>query len=245
MADAENNLNLQPEAPAQEAEKTFSQDEVNSLIGRNKQEERERVRRQLEEEHQRKLRDMQAQYEQKTFQERENDSNMANAADFSQVDRRVQDLLDQREREAQERAKQQEFDNELQTVVGGYEERLKEAKALDPDIEQALKPFNPGAFPNLVVAVHNLPKGMLAIKSLMQDPKLFKDVNDMAMTDTGMAQQWLSKIVQDMESQKENIDAAGNMPPPPLDQPNPSNVNNGDSENASISQVRSLDWLRG
>jgi hypothetical protein len=238
----EQNLQAEEIQQAQaQPEKTFSQDEVNSLIGRTKAEAKERERRRAEQEYLEKLRAVEQQQEQQKQQEVADDSYASDEGSISQIKQQVVEELRAEEQKKQRQAQlQQIVDGFTQTVNKGRDSYGEEAWT------EATKAFNPAAFPELVYYIQRLPNGHDVLKEIAENPNQLVTLNSLAkLPDDAMIDREINRLAESVKQRQEKVlQEKENNVQAPLDSLQPSRVS-GSNGDMSVGELRSQPWLRG
>ena len=221
------------------SEKTFTQADVNALVGREKQIAAQRARQEVEREHQQRAaqehQQMQMQAQQ---QEQQRQSNGPSEADADAIYQQVQERFN---REMQDRQFQQEMTN----VANSYHAKMDYGRKAYGDFDEITKDFDPTAFPQLVYLVSGLENAGDIIYDLSKNPSKLATLDSLAQRSPRMAQAELGRLSQSI-SQNSNAkqEADQYSTQAPLNPLQPSRVS-GSNGKMSVNDLRSQPWLKG
>ena len=212
-------------------EKTFTQDEVNRLIGREKENAALRAKREAEEQYQRELETL-----------RQNQT-AKNEAEGRQVD--ADTVYQQVQEKFNQEMERKRLEEEMSNVANSYLTKMAQGRERYEDFEDVTKQFDPQRFPQLVYLVAGLDNASDVVYELAKNPSKLVTINTLAKEDPKFAQHELVKLASSIQAnQKAQADAEGQQANAPLDRLQPSRVS-GSNGKMTISDLRNQPWLRG
>lgn len=220
------------------SEKTFSQADVNALIGREKQIAAQKARQEVEREYQQKAMQGQQQAQMQGQQEQQPMSSGPSQAEADAIYQQVQERFN---REMQDRQFQQEMTN----VANAYHSKMDYGRKAYDDFDEITKDFDPTAFPQLVYLVSGLENAGDIIYDLSKNPSKLATLDALAQRSPRMAQAELGRLSNSI-SQNSNArqEADQYSTQAPLNPLQPSRVS-GSNGKMSVNDLRSQPWLRG
>lgn len=222
------------------SEKTFSQADVNALIGREKQIAAQRARQEVEREYQQRAEQANAQ-KQMQSQQQEQQGMPQQGPSQAEADAIYQQVQERFNREMQDRQFQQEMTN----VANAYHSKMDYGRKAYEDFDEITKDFDPTAFPQLVYLVSGLENAGDIIYDLSKNPSKLATLDALAQRSPRMAQAELGRLSNSI-SQNSNArqEADQYSTQAPLNPLQPSRVS-GSNGKMSVNDLRSQPWLKG
>jgi hypothetical protein len=217
-----------------EPQKTFTQDEVNKLIGREKAKAAEHATRATEE----RLSARQAESANAGMQQ---ESRMTPPPNQVSADQITQQVMQQLQKDFQEK----QLKSQMEQVANNYLSKVADAKKNYQDFDDITKDFDPTAFPQLTFLLSGIENGGDVLYDLSKNPGKLANIDLLAQRSPRMAQSQLQSLSKSISDNKQaQSEAQGQQIPDPLDRLSPTRVlsNNG---KMSISEMRKQPWLRG
>lgn len=229
-----------PEMQQQPEERTFSQADVNALVGREKQAAAARARQEVEREYQQRAEQAQMQNMQMQGQQQQQGAPNHGPSE-AEADAIYQQVQERFNREMQERQFQQEMTN----VANSYHSKMDHGRKGYSDFDEVTKDFDPTAFPQLVYLVSGLENAGDIIYDLSKNPSKLATLDALAQRSPRMAQAELGRLSSSI-SQNANARQEAEMNPTqaPLNPLQPSRVS-GSNGKMTVSDLRNQPWLRG
>jgi hypothetical protein len=208
----------------------LSQDQVNKIVAREKQNAAERARRETEERYQAELSALrQAQEQRNSSVSREVDS-----------DAIKQQVLEQLKSEFEERNQRQQ----MEQVATNYLSNVAKAEAGYGDFKEVTQNFDPTAFPQLTFLLSGMPDAGDVLYELSKNPEKLVVLDNLSQRSPRFAQAELLKLSKSIKDNKEALAQAQNQSvAQPLDRLNPSRIS-GTNGKMTISDLRSQPWMR-
>lgn len=225
--------------PPMQQQKMLSQDEVNSLVAREKQNAAARARQEVEREYQQKA--MQAQQQQQMQSQQQEQQRMSQGPSEADADAIYQQVQERFNKEMQERQFQQEMTN----VANSYHAKMDYSRKSYDDFDDITKDFEPTAFPQLVYLVSGLENAGDIIYDLSKNPQKLVTLDTLAQRSPRQAQAELLKLSQSI-SQNSNArtEADQYSTSAPLNPLQPSRVS-GSNGKLTVRDLRDMPWLKG
>lgn len=212
-------------------EKTFTQDEVNRLIGREKQEAAQRAKREAEEQYMRELEQTRATQQQNVEQ---GDRQVDADAMYQQVQEKFNQEMERKR-----------LEEEMTGVANNFLTKMAQGRERFEDFDKVTEKLNPQKFPQLVYLVAGLDNTAEVMYELVKNPSKFVTINSLAKEDPKFAQAELQSLSASIKSnQQAQSEAEGQQANAPLDRLQPSRVA-GSNGKMTIGDLRSQPWLRG
>jgi hypothetical protein len=223
------------DAPVAEP-KMLSQEQVNNIVKQVKRDTAEKARREYES----KLQAMQSSSAQPASEAQQSPVN------HDDLGRLVEERLAKIAQEYQEKARQQEYEAELQRIANTYADKMAVGKDLFPDFEEAMSDIDPADFydvmglaselDNTPEVMYELAKNLSKLEYIDRLAKRPSNGRKLAMKEL----ERLSKsIAANQEAKEEHV-----MTNPPLSKPKPSQVGT-EKPMTSVRDFKSASWLRG
>lgn len=216
--------------PSEKVE-TFSQDDLQRIVKREKAEVAERVRRELEAAHRDELEKIRLGQTQQ----------LGGVKDTNNVDveKIKQDVLSQFE--AQMAAKEQDLakqqhDAEMRRIADSYFSKIKAGKDRYSDFDEIVGDFEHKAFPQLVWAVSGMDNAADILYELNKNPDKLERIDYWLNKQPQRGIDMLNKLSQSIAQVRQASDEY-QPTPPPLDQIRPSNVGM-DSRNPTLEDLK-------
>lgn len=218
-----------------DAEKTFTQSELNNIVQHRVAKAAEAAKRQAEEVHRRELENIQAQSQQHQAARNENVSRETDAdALYQQVVERLQS-----------EAQKQQVEREMNNIANSYLTKMQKGKEGYQDFEDVTKGFDPTAYPQLVYLVAGMDNAADVIYDLSKNPMKLAALDNLAMKMPHQARAELERLSGSIAQNKQALtDAESQQVAAPLDRLQPSRVS-GSNGKMSISDLRNQPHLRG
>lgn len=211
--------------------RVFSQDEVNRLIGREKEQAALRARKEAEEEYARQL-EATNQSQQKRNEE------VPRQVDADAIYQQVQERFNQE-------MQQKQLEQEINAVANNYLTKMANGKTAYSDFDEVTQGFDPQSFPQLVYLVSGLDNAADVVYELAKNPSKLVTINSLAKEAPKMAQSELVKIATSIKANQEaKAEAGSQQANAPLDRLQPSRVS-GSNGKMTISDLRNQSWLKG
>ena len=216
------------------AEKMLTQDQVNKIVQREKENASVKARREVEQEYQQKM----EQAKQIPMQQAAQNENVSREVDADAIYQQVQERINAE-------MQQKQFETEMSGVANSYLSKVDAARGSYEDFDAITAKFDASKFPQLVYLVSGLENGGSVIYDLAKNPTKLAAISVLAKEAPEMALQELQSLAQSISLNKEAVASAGNFESePPLDRLNPSRVSGSNGEQ-SVNDLRSMPWLRG
>lgn len=237
--DEQNLVSGAPPEMHQPEERTFSQADVNALVGREKQAAAARARQEVEREYQQRAEQANAQKQMQSQQQEQ--QAMSHGPSQAEADALYQQVQERFNREMQERQFQQEMTN----VANAYHSKMDNGRKGYSDFDEVTKDFDPTAFPQLVYLVSGLENAGDIIYDLSKNPSKLATLDALAQRSPRMAQAELGRLSQSIsQNSQARQDAEQNPINAPLNPLQPSRVS-GSNGKMTVSDLRNQPWLRG
>lgn len=203
-------------------EKQIPQSQVNSLIGRAKQQAYEKAMREAEQKYQSPAQ-----------------RNEPQEIDYDRIYKQVEE----RARNEREEAQQQQY---LQDVASKFLEGEKKAKAELSDFDEITRDAREDIekFSETVILLSQFPESGHMFYELARNPEKLAYIDNLAKKSPRLAHkalQKLNKSIVDNKSVYNNSDEIMQ----PLDRPTPSKISSSSEKSSNIRDLRGADWLRG
>lgn len=230
-----------PSEMQQPEERTFSQADVNALVGREKQAAAARARQEVEREYQQRAEQSQMQQQQQMQSQAGQQGMPSSGPSQAEADALYQQVQERFNREMQERQFQQEMTN----VANAYHSKMDTGRNAYSDFDEVTKEFDPTAFPQLVYLVSGLENAGDIIYDLSKNPSKLATLDALAQRSPRMAQAELGRLSQSI-SQNSNArqEADQYSTQAPLNPLQPSRVS-GSNGQMTVKDLRNQPWLRG
>ena len=227
----ENQVTENVEPLETEQEKLLSQSQVNKIVQREKEQAASRARREADDQHQREIESLRANQVQK-------DSQVSKQPD---VDAMYQQMQERFNREMQEQQQTQHMNQVAQSYLA---KMAQGRETYGEEFDEAMKDFDPTAFPQLVYLVANMDGASDIMYDLAKNPMKLAALDRLAEKNPRHAQSELTKLAASIVQNKQAQQEAGNQgTSAPLDRLNPSRVS-GSNGKLTISELRNQPWLR-
>ena len=225
----------QDQAPVeQQVEKMLTQDQVNKIVAREKENAATRTRREVEQEYQQKM----EQANQVREQQSSRNENVSREIDADAIYQQVQERINQE-------MQQKQFESEMSNVANNYLSKVDAARGSYEDFDAITSKFDASKFPQLVYLVSGLENGGSVIYDLAKNPTKLAAISVLAKEAPEMAFQELQSLAQSISLNKQAVDSAGEYETAaPLDRLSSSRVSGSNGEQ-SINDLRNMPWLRG
>jgi hypothetical protein len=218
-------VEVQELAPAPQ-ERTFTQEEVNSLVGRTRQEAAERTRRQMEAQIQKQA-------------EAEKQAHPENAQEIN-----AEALYQQMQERLHQELAQKQFEEKMTQVANDYYSKLDAGKDKYEDFEKVMGDFEEHNFPELVFLVSGLDNAADVMYELSKNPQKLATIDYLARRSEKKARAELNSLSQSITAnQQAKAEATAQTTNSPLDRLQPSRIS-GSSDGMSIRDLRSQPWLK-
>lgn len=218
------------ENPVQ-TEKRFTQEEVNRLIGREKEQAALRAKREMEEAYAKQL-------EQTNMAQKQRNEEAPRQVDADAIYQQVQERFNQE-------MQQKQLEAEMSNVAQNYLSKMAQGKERYEDFNDITQNFDPQSFPQLVYLVAGLENAADVVYELAKNPSKLVTVNTLAKEAPKLAHSELVKISTSIKNnQQAQADAGQQQANAPLDRLQPSRVS-GSNGKMTISDLRNQPWLRG
>lgn len=217
------------------ASKMLTQEQVNSLIGREKKEAAEKAQRAAEAKFQAELEALRAQQAPQSM----GGISQLNFEDlYSQIEQRFIEKAQQQQQQLEEQARQ----DELKKIADTYFEKMTDGVNTFDDFDEVMRDFKPAAFPEVVYLVSEMDNVPQIMYELAKNPSKLADVYSLAKADPNMAKRALKKLADSIslnEQAKEEYIPVN----PPLSKPKPSSVSTDKGYN-SVRDFKNASWLK-
>lgn len=215
-------------------EKLLTQEQVNKIVQREKENAALKARRELEQEYQARIQ-QQSQAQQQQAARNETVSRETDA------DAIYQEVTERLNKEMQ----QKQLEEQMQNVANNYLAKVDMARKQYDDFDAVTAKFDASRFPQLVYLVSGMDNGGAVIYDLAKNPSKLASISILAREAPELAQQELLSLSQSIALNKQAQDEASRYETQaPLDRLSPSRTSGSDG-NSSISDLRSQPWLRG
>ncbi len=236
--DEQNLVSGAPPEMQQPEERTFSQADVNALVGREKQAAAARARQEVEREYQQRAEQANAQKQMHSQQQEQ--QAMSHGPSQAEADAIYQQVQERFNREMQERQFQQEMTN----VANAYHSKMDYSRKGYSDFDEVTKDFDPTAFPQLVYLVSGLENAGDIIYDLSKNPSKLATLDALAQRSPRMAQAELGRLSSSIsQNSQARQEAEQNPTQAPLNPLQPSRVS-GSNGKMTVSDLRNQPWLR-
>ena len=226
-----------PEMQQPESPRTFSQDDVNALVGREKQMAAARARQEVEREYQQRAEQAQMQQQQMQAQQQE----APHAPSQMDADAIYQQVQERFNREMQDR----QFQEQMTNVANSYHSKMDVGRKAYGDFDEVTKDFDPTAFPQITYLVAGLENAGDIIYDLSKNPHKLATLDLLAQRSPQLAQAELRKLSQSISHNSDaRQDAEQNTTLAPLNPLQPSRVS-GSNGKMTVDDLRKQPWLRG
>ena len=219
------------------SQRTFTQDDVNALIGKEKQMAAARARQEVEREYQQRAEQAQMQQQQMQAQNPEEPRGPSQA----DADAMYQQVQERFNRDMQER----QFENDMTNMVQSYHAKMGHARQSYSDFDEVTKQFDPTQFPQLTFYISQMENAGDIIYDLSQNPNKIATLDLLAQRSPQLAQAELHKLSQSIaHNSNARNEAEGNTSLAPLNPLQPSRVS-GSNGKMTVNDLRNQPWLRG
>lgn len=227
----------QVETPLQEPvnqEKMLTQEQVNRIVQREKENATLKARREIEQEYQ-------ARAEQQSQTQQQQATRNESVSRETDTDAIYQEVTERLNKEMQ----QKQLEEQMQNVANNYLAKVDAARKQYDDFDAITAKFDASRFPQLVYLVSGMDNGGAVIYDLAKNPSKLASISILAREAPELAQQELLSLSQSIAVNKQAQEDAGKYETQaPLDRLSPSRIAGSDGSN-SISDLRSQPWLRG
>lgn len=218
------------ETPVQ-TEKTFTQEDVNRLIGREKEQAALRARREMEEAYAKQL-------EATSVAQKQRNEEVPRQVDADAIYQQVQERFNQE-------MERKQLEAEMSNVAQSYLSKMAQGRERYEDFESITQNFDPQSFPQLVYLVAGLDNAADVVYELAKNPSKLVTVNSLAKEAPKLAHSELVKLSTSIKTnQQAQAEANSQQANAPLDRLQPSRVS-GSNGKMTISDLRNQPWLRG
>ena len=230
------------QSPVQQ-EKLLSQSEVNTIVGREKQQAADKARREAEQQYLVQLQELQKQKELQTMNQQHETQMQSNATQSREVD--ADQIYQQVQERFNQEMQQKQLETEMSNVANNYLTKMGEGKGRYEDFEDVTKDFDPTAFPTLIYLVAGMDNAADVIYELAKNPSKLVTIDTLSQRAPKQAQAELLKLSASIaDNQKSASDANNQGVNEPLQRMQPSRLS-GSNGDMSIRDLRSQPWLRG
>lgn len=224
--------NVVPEAAP--AEKMLSQSEVNRIVGREKAQVAERVRREME-----------AQYKRDLDQPPTKEPAPDNLEDkiFNRLMDKAKEFEELQAKKEQDRLEAEQRE-QLEKVASQYYLKMGHGKDKYSDFEEVMTDFDAAAFPQVALLAAHLDNTPDIMYELARNPHKLVQLNTLAERSPKLAQrelEKLSKSIVDNQQAVENV----KVPGAPLSRIKSSTTVGADNGKMTVRDLKKADWLRG
>jgi len=217
------------ESASAPVEKLLTQEQVNSLVGREKAAAAEKARR-----------EMAAQYQAQSQQGQQSQAQNVGMGGMAGPD--VNEIYQQVEARLRENMQRQAQEDQIRRVADNYLDKMATGPEMFEDFNDVMQDFDPARFPSVVylaTEMENLPQIMY---ELANNPMKLASINSLAQIDERQAKkalQQLSKSIARNETAKEEYVATN----APLSKLKPSSVG-AQKELSTLQDFKSASWLK-
>lgn len=224
---------VQESIPVQQP-KLYTDDEVNSIVGRKKAEAAEKARREMKEQYDAQL-------------EQLKNAQPANG-NFSidEVEKHVRQNVQKELQERENIARQQQWESHVKDVANKYQSRMQNF-SLDENVEDILGlTTNPEKHPELIFLStdENVEDTQAFIKELLQSPSKARELKEWFKEDPEVARKMAKQISKSIQNNKKALEDKPSINAP-LSQLKPSVHGSGRSGSMSLGDFKKAPWLRG
>ena len=226
------NQDASMEQPVDTAEKLVPQSHVNKIVQDAYERASTKARKEAEMQYQQQLEAIRSNQQQK-------DSTTSKEIDTDALYQQVQERF---HREMQEQQQTQHMNQ----VANSYMAKMAQGRETHgAEFDEAMKDFDPTAFPQLVYLVANMEGASDIMFDLAKNPMKLAALDRIAEKNPRQAQSELTKLAASISQNRQaQQDAESQGTSAPLDRLNPSRVS-GSGGKQSISDLRNQPWLRG
>lgn len=228
-------------APAQE--KMLSQEQVNQIVAREKQQAAAKARQEVQQEMSQGMGGMQQQ--QAPQQQAAQQQSAPPQANADAIYQQVQERFNRDQQLLKEEMEQRQWQEHASTISNSYHARMAKGVEAYQDFGDVTKAFDATRFPELVYLVANMDSAADVIYEVSKNPSKLVMLDYLAKTAPNMAQSELLKLSQSISANNTGKqEANNNRTNAPLDHVQPSRVSGSNGE-MNVSDFRNQDWLRG
>lgn len=235
--DVQDNLGVQAPLEQTSTAGSFTQEQLNKIVAREKAAAAERARREAEERYAQEVSALKADKQQNPRSMEVDSDAIAN-----DVLAKIQKEQDRLKKEFEERQLQEH----MGTVANNYLQKIEESKNNYPDFSEVTDSFNPREFPQLTYILSEIPGAGDVVYELANNPTKLAALHTLSLTSYNLAKKELTKLaksISDNRAAKQEADAY-NIPDP-IDSISPSRSASKNTDNMSIKDYRNQSWLRG
>ena len=226
---------MQQEQEAQKEARTFSQDEVNALVGRTRAEAAERAKRQMEAELQQKAASMQPEQPQAQGQN----------VDINAIQQQIMENLNRQQQELEQKQQQDALRQQVELAASNYMNHMSKGKEKYADFDEVVSRYRPEDFPEMNFLISGIDNAADVIYELHKNEDKLAQMAVLAKEYPQLAEKRLNSLAKSISTNQQAIEQSKqNDIPAPLDRMQPSQVS-GDSADLGVRDLRKQDWLRG
>ena len=222
------------------AEKTFTEEQVNKIAGRARQEAADRTRKQLEQEYAKREAERQANA---IGNQSESMGGMSTGVDTEQIKRQVYEQIMAEARGAQEQQAQEQHKAAMEKVAATYHQKMAQGKDLHADFDEAMADFDVSAFPKLAFLVSDLDNAASVMYELSKNPMKLGSINNLVENSPPQALKALKSLSASIQQNQQGMSQAS--PSAPLSRMKSSVTAGADSGEMSVASFKKQPWLRG
>ena len=230
---------MQQEQEAPKEARTFSQEEVNALVGRTRAEAAERARRQMEAELQQKAVSMQ-----QSMQPEQPQAQGQNV-DINAIQQQIMENLNRQQQELEQKQQQDALRQQVELAASNYMNHMSKGKEKYADFDEVVSRYRPEDFPEMNFLISGIDNAADVIYELHKNEDKLAQMAVLAKEYPQLAEQRLNSLAKSISTNQQAIEQSKqNDIPAPLDRMQPSQVS-GDSADLGVRDLRKQDWLRG
>lgn len=230
---------MQQEQEAQKEARTFSQDEVNALVGRTRAEAAERAKRQMEAELQQKAASMQQ------SMQPEQPQAQGHNVDINAIQQQIMENLNRQQQELEQKQQQDALRQQVELAASNYMNHMSKGKEKYADFDEVVSRYRPEDFPEMNFLISGIDNAADVIYELHKNEDKLAQMAVLAKEYPQLAEQRLNSLAKSISTNQQAIEQSKqNDIPAPLDRMQPSQVS-GDSTDLGVRDLRKQDWLRG
>lgn len=213
------------------AEKTFTQSELNKIVQHRAAKAADTARRQAQEE----------------FQRDSQNSAHSSAApiDENAVYQKVVERLNAESQAFEKQREQEQINNYVDTAYNSYLSKVKRGADSYDDFHETTKLYDPKAYPHLTILMSETENPEDILYEMMKNPQKLVELDGHARTNPNLARHRLSQISTSITQNKDakaNAESQGISAP--LDRLQPSRIS-GSSDKMSVQDYMNQPWNRG
>jgi hypothetical protein len=230
---------MQQEQEAPKEARTFSQDEVNALVGRTRAEAAERARRQMEAELQQKASNMQQ------SMSPEQPQAQGQNVDINAIQQQIMENLNRQQQELERKQQQDALRQQVELAASNYMNHMSKGKEKYADFDEVVSRYRPEDFPEMNFLISGIDNASDVIYELHKNEDKLAQMAVLAKEYPQLAEQRLNSLAKSISTNQQAIEQSKqNDIPAPLDRMQPSQVS-GNSTDLGVRDLRKQDWLRG